>query len=115
MKPVVANNKPVKVTLAKGEAYAFCTCGRSSQQPFCDGSHVGTDFKPQQLVAEEAGDVYLCQCKHSSNLPFCDGSHKQFDESSIGKEGPGLGVDASKIPLVSATKEEPTVDEGRFI
>ncbi|MEJ6596968.1 MAG: glutamate synthase domain-containing protein 2/CDGSH-type Zn-finger protein [Oceanospirillaceae bacterium] len=110
MKPVVANNKPVKVTLAKGEAYAFCTCGRSSQQPFCDGSHVGTDFKPQQLVAEEAGDAYLCQCKHSSNLPFCDGSHKQFNESSIGKEGPGLGVDASKIPLVSATKEEPTVE-----
>ena len=52
----------------------------------------------------------MCQCKHSSNLLFCDGSHKQFDESSIGKEGPGLGVDASKIPLVSATKEEPTVE-----
>ncbi|MGY8841544.1 MAG: glutamate synthase-related protein, partial [Pseudomonadales bacterium] len=110
MKPLVANNKPVKVTLAKGEAYAFCTCGRSNQQPFCDGSHVGTDFKPQQLVAEEAGDAYLCQCKHSSNLPFCDGSHKQFDDNAIGKEGPGMDVQASKIPLVSATKEEPTVE-----
>ena len=110
MKPVVANNQPVKVSLAKGEGYAFCTCGRSSQQPFCDGSHVGTDFKPQQLAAESAGDACLCQCKYSSNLPFCDGSHKQFAESSIGKEGPSVGVDASKIPLVSATKEEPTVE-----
>ena len=54
MKPVVANNQPVKVSLAKGEAYAFCTCGRSSQQTFCDDSHVGTDFKPQQLLAGAA-------------------------------------------------------------
>ena len=110
MKPVVANNQPVKVSLAKGEAYAFCTCGQSSQQPFCDGSHVGTDFKPQQLAAEEASDAYLCQCKHSSNLPFCDGSHTKFDDNAIGKEGPGMNVQASKIPLVSATKEEPTVE-----
>ena len=110
MKPLVANNKPITVTLGKGEAYTFCTCGRSSQQPFCDGSHVGTDFKPQKVVAEEAGDAYLCQCKHSSNLPFCDGSHTKFDDNAIGKEGPGMNVQASKIPLVSATKEEPTVE-----
>jgi hypothetical protein len=54
-------------------------------------------------VAEEAGDANLCQCKHSSNLPFCDGSRKQFDENLIGKEGPGMDVQASKTPLVVAT------------
>ena len=94
MKPLVANNKPITVTLGKGEAYTFCTCGRSSQQPFCDGSHVGTDFKPQKVVAEEAGDAYLCQCKHSSNLPFCDGQKPLISKPMTG---------AKFYPLVGAT------------
>jgi len=83
---------------------------RSGNQPFCDGSHAGTDFTPKPFVAEEDGEAYLCACKHSSNLPFCDGSHKQFDENAIGKEGPGVQANSTKIPLVSATKEEPTVE-----
>jgi hypothetical protein len=41
---------------------------------------------------------------------ICDGRHKQFDNNAIGKEGPGMGVQDSKISLVSATKEEPTVE-----
>ena len=108
--PVVANNKPAKVTLNKDEEYYFCVCGRSSNQPFCDGSHAGTNFKPKSFVAEEDGDAYLCQCKHSQNLPFCDGSHKQFDDDAIGKEGPGMKAKSSDTPVASATKEEPTVE-----
>jgi glutamate synthase domain-containing protein 2 len=110
MKPIVANNKPIKATLAKNEEYYFCTCGRSNNQPFCDGSHFGTDFRPQSFIAEENGDSYLCQCKHSMNLPFCDGSHKQFDDNAIGKEGPGIQAKANSSPVVGATKEEPTVE-----
>lgn len=90
MKPLVANNKPAKVTLSKDAEYYFCSCGRSSNQPCCDGSHAGTGFKPKSFIAAESGDAYLCQCKHSANLPFCDGTHKQFDDASIGKEGPGI-------------------------
>jgi len=107
--PVVADNKPTKVTMTKGESYYFCTCGRSASQPFCDGSHKGTDFKPQPFTAEEDGDAYLCACKHSANTPFCDGSHKKFSSDDIGKEGPGLATDASKVPPVTPTPEEPTV------
>jgi len=110
MKPVIANNKPAKVALSKDEEYFYCTCGRSSSQPFCDGSHAGTGFKPSPFTATEDGDAYLCQCKHSSNLPYCDGSHKQFDDDTIGKEGPGVQVDAAAIPAARATKEEPTVE-----
>lgn len=110
MKPIVANNKPVKVDVTEGEEYYFCTCGRSSSQPFCDGSHAGTEFKPKPFTAEKSGDAFLCQCKHSANLPFCDGSHKQFDDNAIGKEGPGLQIKANKIPVASATVEEPTVE-----
>lgn len=110
MNPIVANNKPVKVELTAGEDYYFCACGRSANQPFCDGSHAGTDFKPKPFSAEESGDAFLCQCKHSANLPFCDGTHKQFDDSAIGKEGPGVQQHADKIPTASATTEEPTVE-----
>ena len=65
--PIIADNKPVKVNLSKGDEYHFCTCGRSKSQPFCDGSHVGTAFTPKVVVAEEDGDAYLCACKHSNN------------------------------------------------
>jgi len=110
MKPIVANNKPAKVTITKGEEYYFCSCGRSSNQPFCDGSHAGTDFKPKPFTADESGDAYLCQCKHSANLPFCDGTHKQFDDEVVGKEGPGLKAKTDNVPVASATKEEPTIE-----
>ena len=109
-KPIVADNKPAKVNLTKDEEYYFCTCGRSKNQPFCDGSHAGTSFKPKSFVAEESGDAYLCQCKHSSSNPFCDGSHKQFTAEHVGNEGPGEGIQATNIPVVVATKEEPTVE-----
>jgi len=110
VKPIVANNKPIKVDVTEGEEYYFCTCGRSNKQPFCDGSHAGTDFKPKPFTAESTGDAFLCQCKHSANLPFCDGSHKKFDDNAIGKEGPGVQAKTDSIPIASATTEEPTVE-----
>ena len=108
--PVIADNKPVKVSLSKGEEYHFCTCGRSKSQPFCDGSHAGTTFTPKVIVAEEDGDAYLCACKHSANRPYCDGTHTIFTDDQVGKEGPGLGSQTSEIPVAVATKEEPTVE-----
>ncbi|MFC7091527.1 CDGSH iron-sulfur domain-containing protein [Halomonas salifodinae] len=87
--PVIADNKPRKVELEKGKAYDFCVCGRSRNQPFCDGSHRGTGFTPQRFVAEEDGAAFLCRCKHTGNAPFCDGTHKKFGQEQVGKEGPG--------------------------
>lgn len=109
-KPVIADNKPKKVNLIKGQEYYFCTCGKSNNQPFCDGSHAGTDFTPKRFVAEEDGDAYLCQCKHTANEPFCDGSHKQFDNAQIGQEGPGVVNSSDDAPIAKATQEEPTVE-----
>ena len=85
--PVIADNKPIKVELEEGKEYYFCTCGRSSNQPFCDGSHAGTDFSPKAFTAEKSGNAFLCQCKQTQNSPFCDGSHKDIDDSQIGSEG----------------------------
>ncbi|MGF1833192.1 glutamate synthase-related protein [Photobacterium sanguinicancri] len=114
-KPIVADNKPIKVELTKGQEYYFCACGRSSNQPFCDGSHAGTGFKPKSFTAEETGDSYLCQCKHTENAPFCDGSHKQFSAEQVGYEGPGVqiqvetGSTSTTAPAATPTIEEPTV------
>ncbi|MDQ6981466.1 MAG: glutamate synthase-related protein [Mariprofundus sp.] len=107
--PVIADNKPVKVNLAKGQEYHFCTCGRSKSQPFCDGSHVGTPFTPRVITVDEDQEAWLCACKHSNNLPFCDGTHKQFSVDQVGKEGPGLTLAESNVPVAVATPEEPTV------
>lgn len=71
----VAGKGPIAVEIKQGEKKAWCSCGLSAKQPFCDGSHRGTDFKP--LIFEEEADtkVYLCTCKKTKNPPYCDGSH----------------------------------------
>lgn len=81
----IADNKPARVALEKDSKYFFCMCGRSSKQPFCDGSHQGSEFTPLAFVCDESKDYFLCQCKHSDNKPYCDGSHKQFDDDQVGK------------------------------
>lgn len=83
--PIVANNKPIAVNLKAGEQYYFCTCGKSSNQPFCDGAHAGTDFAPKAFVADNDGDAYLCQCKQSAKGAFCDGSHSRIPDDKIGQ------------------------------
>lgn len=109
MKPVIAEIKPAKINLSKGKEYYFCACGQSKKQPFCDGSHAGTDFKPIRFSAEEDGDAFLCQCKHSANLPYCDGTHKKFTAEQVGTAGPGLKPAESGKPEAIPTAEEPTV------
>ncbi|MFC1237513.1 glutamate synthase-related protein [Vibrio sp. F74] len=109
--PIVENNKPINVELTKDQEYYFCTCGRSGNQPYCDGSHAGSGFKPKSFIAKESGGAYLCRCKHTANPPYCDGSHKQFSSEQVGQEGPGVQIQsASSMPVAAATKEEPTVE-----
>lgn len=97
------------MTLEKGQEYFFCSCGKSSKQPFCDGSHAGTGFKPKAFVADESGDAYLCACKHSANTPYCDGSHKKFSDADVGSQGPGITIATDALPVATPTIEEPTV------
>ena len=74
--PVTAQKSPIAVELEAGKTYYYCTCGKSAGQPFCDGSHKGTDFTPHAFTADTSRTAYLCACKHSGNQPFCDGAHK---------------------------------------
>ena len=72
--PVCAQKSPYAINLQPGEYY-WCACGRSANQPFCDGSHAGTDITPVAFTVSEAGTQYLCGCKSTRNQPFCDGTH----------------------------------------
>lgn len=101
-KPKIADRKPAKVDLKKGEEHYWCACGRSSNQPFCDGSHRTTDITPKQFVAEESGEAYLCMCKHSKNAPYCDGTHAKLGEESESYTAEAPANNGS-------TKEEPTL------
>ena len=74
--PTIAAKNPVKVELEAGKTYYFCTCGKSAGQPFCDGSHKGSEFVPKAFTAENTGPAWLCLCKHTANAPYCDGTHK---------------------------------------
>ncbi len=73
---VVAAKVPAVLELEAGE-YWWCRCGRSSNQPWCDGSHAGTDFTPMKVEIAAKKKYALCQCKATANGPFCDGSHKR--------------------------------------
>ncbi len=78
MEPKIAQKAPFAVELEAGNEYYWCACGRSSTQPFCDGSHQETEFAPVAFTAEKTGKAYLCGCKHSNKKPFCDGTHARL-------------------------------------
>lgn len=76
--PIVAETSPQEVSLEAGKKYAWCTCGKSAKQPFCDGAHKDTDLRPMVFTAEKTESVWLCRCKQTKSGPHCDGSHNRL-------------------------------------
>ena len=74
--PTVAGKAPLPVDVTAGQTYWWCTCGKSANQPFCDGSHQGSAFLPMEWTAEADRKAFFCTCKLTKNGPLCDGSHK---------------------------------------
>ena len=75
--PEIGGRSPEVLELEPGE-YWWCACGKSKGQPWCDGSHSGTEFTPVKVVIEEKRNYALCTCKHSEKGAMCDGSHKNL-------------------------------------
>jgi CDGSH iron-sulfur domain-containing protein 3 len=76
--PIIAQKSPYQVDVEAGKSYFWCACGRSKNQPFCDGSHKGTGLTPLQYKPEESKTVWLCGCKQTKGSPMCDGTHKSL-------------------------------------
>jgi CDGSH-type Zn-finger protein len=79
-KPHIADTKPAVCELEAGRKYAYCTCGLAKEQPYCDGSHAGTGFRPQIFEVLETCRSALCRCKYTREAPYCDGSHKLYKD-----------------------------------
>jgi CDGSH-type Zn-finger protein len=75
--PKIFDKKPTVMELEPG-TYYWCSCGYSAKQPFCDGSHQGTEFTPVAFELTEKKSVALCLCKYTKNIPYCDGSHTRL-------------------------------------
>lgn len=77
----IPQKRPYHQNLEPDKQYAWCSCGLSSRQPFCDGSHQAfnekhkTDMEPVIFTVEKPKKALLCGCKHTSNRPYCDLSH----------------------------------------
>jgi CDGSH-type Zn-finger protein len=88
--PHIAKNEPAMVNVIPGKIYAWCTCGLSEKQPFCDGTHKRIEptinelgetvmpFKSLKIEFEEEKEVWFCQCKQTKTPPYCDGSHNKL-------------------------------------
>lgn len=102
----IAARKPQKVQLEAGEHY-WCACGRSANQPFCDGAHKGTGITPKAFTVDSAQEGFLCLCKQTRNPPYCDGSHARLAKDVTELEVPS--ADAAS-PEATNTPEEPTLE-----
>lgn len=77
-KPKIVQKAPYPVEVSAGKTYFWCACGKSSKQPFCDGSHKDSEFTPVKYTAEKDGKLFFCGCKATGKAPLCDGSHAKL-------------------------------------
>ncbi len=67
---------PHTVQETPGTKY-YCTCGESTNKPYCDGSHETRDTGklPKEFEVEKACNMAICDCGKTKTSPKCDGSH----------------------------------------
>lgn len=76
--PEIAQKAPYPVDVEAGKEYWWCACGKSKKQPFCDGSHKGTEFVPMKYTATDSKKVFFCGCKQTGKPVMCDGAHNKL-------------------------------------
>lgn len=76
--PQIAGTSPLHLDVEEGKSYWWCACGKSKNQPFCDGSHKGSTIVPVNWTASKTGKVFFCACKKTKRSPLCDGTHNSL-------------------------------------
>lgn len=111
----IAQLKPFFVELEKGRTYLWCSCGKSQKQPYCDGSHRGSDFRPKKYVAQkEREEVLFCGCKHTQTAPFCDGAHNNLS-GEYPSDDPNSAKNRAIPALVRKAGIHTILDGGCFV
>ncbi|MEM9601312.1 MAG: CDGSH iron-sulfur domain-containing protein [Pseudomonadota bacterium] len=72
--PDVPQSAPSGVDVEQGRSRFWCACSKSGEQPFCDGSHKGSDIAHLTYTALSSSQVFFCGCKATTRTPLCDGS-----------------------------------------
>lgn len=112
--PVIAARKPCFVELKAGRTYAWCACGRSRRQPFCDGSHAGTGIEPLRFTADADREAVLCACKRTGRPPYCDGTHNSLSDKYESADEQEISASAA-IPVTPRSNGKSVLDGGCFV
>jgi len=72
----LTQKKPYVLAMEPG-TYSWCACGLSASQPFCDGSHEGSEFSPVGVEIDRPRKVAWCGCRRAPG-PFCNGAHSKL-------------------------------------
>jgi CDGSH-type Zn-finger protein len=80
--PIIAAIAPAKVDLEAGKDYFWCQCGKSKSQPFCDGSHAGSDITPLKFTAEKKGQQHCANARPAPMRRFVMGHMRALSEQT---------------------------------
>ena len=65
-----AGEAAIAIDVEQGKSYYWCSCGKSSKQPLCDGSHKGTEFNPLVFKAELTKKCFFALVNRLTINPF---------------------------------------------
>ena len=106
--------QPFYVELAAGQTVLWCRCGKSRQQPYCDGSHQGSGFVPIRYQAQKAEEVLLCGCKQTRTGPHCDGSHNALAQDYANDDAQSL-ANRDIVEIEPDADGKARIDGGCFV
>jgi CDGSH-type Zn-finger protein/quercetin dioxygenase-like cupin family protein len=115
--PAVGGRRPCLVRFEKrGDVALWCACGRSTRQPFCDGSHRGTAFHPLRVEARADGEeALLCACKRTNSPPYCDGSHNSLGAYSDSEDSGAIDWNGASDVSLTHDSAVFALDGGCFV
>ena len=81
-KPEIGGKSPAVLELEPGD-YWWCTCGKSSKQPFCDGSHKGTSFTPEKFKLPRKRTTPFAAVNSPAMVPSATGHMQNFNKLGL--------------------------------